>query len=30
LSECKERIELAEVCPVGAFVSKNRKNKQKG
>jgi bidirectional [NiFe] hydrogenase diaphorase subunit len=27
LSECRDRIELAEICPVGAFVSKNEKNK---
>ena len=26
LSECKDRIELAEICPVGAFVAKNKKN----
>jgi len=29
LSECKDRIELVEVCPVGAFVSKNKWNKKK-
>jgi len=28
LSECKDRIELVEVCPVGAFVSKNKSNKK--
>jgi formate dehydrogenase major subunit/NADH-quinone oxidoreductase subunit G len=27
LSECRDRTELAEICPVGAFVSKNEKNK---
>jgi formate dehydrogenase major subunit/NADH-quinone oxidoreductase subunit G len=26
LSECRDRIELAEICPVGAFVLKNKKN----
>ena len=26
LSECGDRIEVAEICPVGAFVSKNKKN----
>jgi formate dehydrogenase major subunit/NADH-quinone oxidoreductase subunit G len=26
LSECGDRIELAEICPVGAFISKNKKN----
>jgi bidirectional [NiFe] hydrogenase diaphorase subunit len=26
LSECGNRIELAEICPVGAFISKNKKN----
>ena len=26
LSKCGDRIELAEICPVGAFVSKNKKN----
>jgi formate dehydrogenase major subunit/NADH-quinone oxidoreductase subunit G len=26
LSECGDRIELAEICPVGAFVLKNKKN----
>jgi len=28
LSECKDRIELVEICPVGAFVSKNKWNKK--
>jgi len=23
LSECRDRIELAKICPVGAFVAKN-------
>ncbi len=27
LSECRDRIELAEICPVGAFVSKNKNHK---
>jgi len=26
LSECKDRIELAEICPVGAFVARNKRN----
>ena len=26
LSECRDRVELAEICPVGAFVLKNKKN----
>jgi bidirectional [NiFe] hydrogenase diaphorase subunit len=26
LSECGDRIKLAEICPVGAFISKNKKN----
>ena len=30
LSECRDRVELAEICPVGAFVSKNKKNPAKG
>jgi len=29
LSECKDRIELVEICPVGAFVVKNKWNKKK-
>jgi bidirectional [NiFe] hydrogenase diaphorase subunit len=29
LSECKDRIELVEVCPVGAFVAKNKESKKK-
>ncbi len=28
LSECKGRIELVEVCPVGAFVAKNKWNEE--
>jgi len=28
LSECKDRIELAEICPVGAFVARNQRNKK--
>ena len=28
LSECKDRIELVEICPVGAFVSKKKLNKK--
>lgn len=28
LSECGDRIELAEICPVGAFVSKNKGDKK--
>jgi bidirectional [NiFe] hydrogenase diaphorase subunit len=28
LSECKDRIELAEICPVGAFVARNKWNKK--
>jgi NADH dehydrogenase/NADH:ubiquinone oxidoreductase subunit G len=26
LSECGDRIELAEICPVGAFIPKNKEN----
>jgi formate dehydrogenase major subunit/NADH-quinone oxidoreductase subunit G len=26
LSECKDRIELVEICPVGSFVAKNERN----
>jgi formate dehydrogenase major subunit/NADH-quinone oxidoreductase subunit G len=26
LSECKDRIELVEMCPVGAFVARNKRN----
>jgi bidirectional [NiFe] hydrogenase diaphorase subunit len=26
LSECKDRIELVEICPVGAFVARNKRN----
>jgi bidirectional [NiFe] hydrogenase diaphorase subunit len=29
LSECRDRIELAEICPVGAFVAKNKGDKKK-
>jgi len=29
LSECKDRIELAEICPVGAFVAKDKWNNKK-
>ncbi|MFB3885393.1 MAG: 2Fe-2S iron-sulfur cluster-binding protein [Thermodesulfobacteriota bacterium] len=29
LSECRDRAELAEICPVGAFVSKKEKHKTK-
>lgn len=28
LSECKDRIELVEICPVGAFVAKNKGDKK--
>jgi len=28
LSECKDRIELVEICPVGAFVARNKGNKK--
>ncbi len=28
LSECRDRIELAEICPVGAFVAKNKGDKK--
>jgi formate dehydrogenase major subunit/NADH-quinone oxidoreductase subunit G len=28
LSECKDRIELVEICPVGAFVARNKRNKK--
>jgi len=28
LSDCKDRIELAEICPVGAFVAKNKGDKK--
>jgi bidirectional [NiFe] hydrogenase diaphorase subunit len=27
-SECKDRVELAEICPVGAFVSKDKRNQK--
>jgi len=29
LSECKDRIELAEICPVGAFVASNKRNNKR-
>jgi len=28
LSECKDRVELVEICPVGAFVAKNKGDKK--
>jgi bidirectional [NiFe] hydrogenase diaphorase subunit len=28
LSDCKDRIELVEICPVGAFVARNKWNKE--
>ncbi|MDP2970078.1 MAG: 2Fe-2S iron-sulfur cluster-binding protein [Deltaproteobacteria bacterium] len=28
VSECRDRIELAEICPVGAFVARNKWNKE--
>ena len=28
LSECKDRIELVEICPVGAFVAKNKRKRE--
>jgi formate dehydrogenase major subunit/NADH-quinone oxidoreductase subunit G len=28
LSECKDRVELVEICPVGAFVARNKWNKK--
>jgi bidirectional [NiFe] hydrogenase diaphorase subunit len=29
LSECKDRIELVEICPVGAFVARNKRNNKR-
>jgi bidirectional [NiFe] hydrogenase diaphorase subunit len=28
LSECTDRIELVEICPVGAFVAKNKRKRE--
>ena len=28
LSECRDRIELAEICPVGAFAARNKWDKK--